>query len=98
GVRSTNVLREWVHHNERLGTTAGAAALSAIQESRRNLLIALGMVMVLSAILGLVTFHRIVRPIRGLQTSIEAIAKGDYVHPVPFTQATDETGALARSI
>ena len=97
-LRGPTTLQEWIRYNERLATTAGAAALSAIQEARRNLLIALSTAMALSAILGFVTFRRIVHPIRGLQTSIEAIASGDYVHPVPFTGATDETGALARSI
>src|SRR5262249_23573204 len=39
-----------------------------------------------------------VRPLHGLQGSVEAIAKGDFGLAVPFTQETDETGALARSV
>src|SRR6185369_1037848 len=48
--------------------------------------------------LGFLTFSRIVHPIRSLETSVKSIAGGDYTKPVPFTQATDETGGLARSI
>ena len=98
GSSTTSVFKEWLQYNQRVGTDAGKSALSAIQEARRNLLIALSLVAVLSGILGFVTFRRIVYPVRGIQTSVEAIAAGDYVHVVPYTQASDETGALARSI
>ena len=98
GVRTDDVLTEWIRHNETLANNAGQATLAAIDASRRNLLIALVAAMVLSGILGFLTFRRIVRPIRALQTSVESIAAGDYLQQVPFTQATDETGALARSI
>ncbi len=54
--------------------------------------------MLVSGILGFLTFRKIVHPIQGLQRSVQAIAAGDYLHTVPFTSATDETGALARSI
>ena len=98
GVRAGLVMRDWLNLNEHLATAASQASLRAVQDARRNLLFALGVVLALSAILGLVTYRRIVHPVRGLQKSVEAIAAGDYVHPVPFTQASDETGALARSI
>jgi HAMP domain-containing protein len=54
--------------------------------------------MLLSGMLGFLTFRRIVHPIRALQTSVESIAAGDYEQAVPFTGATDETGGLARAI
>ena len=98
GLRATNVLEQWVDHNEHLASTAGNSSLTALANSRRNLLIVVGLVLLLSGIGGIVTFRRIVIPIRGLQKSVEAIAGGDYSHPVPFTEATDETGALARSM
>jgi signal transduction histidine kinase/CheY-like chemotaxis protein/HPt (histidine-containing phosphotransfer) domain-containing protein/HAMP domain-containing protein len=98
GLRATTVLGQWADYNACLATTAGQSSLSAIQDSRRNLLIAVGLVMAISGILGFVTYRRIVHPIRALQTSVEGIAGGDYAHPVPFTQAADETGALARSV
>ena len=48
--------------------------------------------------LGVLTFRRIVGPVRALQTSVESIARGDFGAAVPFTDATDESGSLARSI
>jgi signal transduction histidine kinase/CheY-like chemotaxis protein/HPt (histidine-containing phosphotransfer) domain-containing protein len=98
GRNFSNVLNEWIAHNESLATDAGKAALAAERDSRRNLLIAVGLTMILSSLLGLFTFRRIVLPVRALQTSVETITAGNYMNTVPFTQATDETGALARSI
>ena len=54
--------------------------------------------MLLSGGLGLLTFRRIVGPVRALKTSVESIVGGDFGAAVPFTHAGDETGALARSI
>src|SRR5262249_44159070 len=48
--------------------------------------------------LGFWTFRRIVVPLRAVETSVKAIAAGDYEQAVPFTQETDETGSLARSV
>ncbi len=98
GRQTTAVLQEWIRLNQRLATEARGTTLSAIQDSQRNLLIAVGLVIVLSGALGFVTFRKIVIPIQALQTSVEAIAAGDYVHAVPFTEVTHEIGALARSI
>ena len=98
GVRTNEVLTEWIQHNERLATSAGHATLIAIDKSLRNLLIALAATLVLSGLLGFLTFRSIVHPIRALQKSVESIAAGDYLQAVPFTQATDETGSLARSV
>ena len=36
--------------------------------------------------------------VRWLISSVNTIAGGDYAKPVPFVDATDETGGLARSI
>ena len=98
GLRMREVLREWIQHNEVLAAEAGRTTLSAVSDARRNLLIALSAALALSCIMGFLTFRRIVHPIRALRTSVESIAGGDYLHAVPFTQAADETGALARSI
>ena len=89
---------EWIHHNETLATSAGQASITAITDARRNLYIAIGMALVVAAALGLLTFRRIVHPIRALETSVTTIAAGDYAQDVPFTRAADETGSLARSI
>jgi two-component system sensor histidine kinase/response regulator len=49
-------------------------------------------------VLGFLTIRRIVGPIGALDGSVRSIAGGDYARPVPFVDATDETGGLARSI
>ena len=98
GVRLGNALNEWIKHNEELAGDAGTATQSAITDSERNLLGAVAVAMLLSGVLGLLTFRRIVHPIQALQASVESIADGDYGQTVPFTDATDETGSLARSI
>jgi signal transduction histidine kinase/DNA-binding response OmpR family regulator/HPt (histidine-containing phosphotransfer) domain-containing protein/CHASE3 domain sensor protein len=98
GTHHSDLLNKWITHNEKLATDTGQATLLAVKHSRRNLLLAIGIVMLLSALLGIFTFRRIVLPVQSLQTSVESIASGNYTNPVPFTQATDETGALARSI
>jgi len=52
----------------------------------------------LSGLLGWLTFRRIINPIRALQDSLESITRGDYAKEVPFKNAADETGALARTV
>ncbi len=98
GGKLSKVSREWIRFNEEAATTAGQVALDAIESSRRNLLIAVGIALALSSILGFLTFRRIVHPIRALESTVKSIAGGDYTQAVPFTKASDETGELARSI
>src|SRR5947209_5127883 len=98
GERATSILNEWTEVNVKLAKDAANSTLAAISNSRRNMLIAVGVVMVLSGTLGFFTFRRIVYPVRALQVSVERIASGKYGHSVPSTMATDETGALARSV
>jgi PAS domain S-box-containing protein len=89
---------EWIQYNEVIAAAAGKAALESTQATRRILLIAALLALVLSAGLGFFTFRRIVVPIRALDTSVKTIAAGDYTANVPFTTANDETGGLARSV
>jgi signal transduction histidine kinase/CheY-like chemotaxis protein/HPt (histidine-containing phosphotransfer) domain-containing protein len=91
-------LHQLIAHNQRLADDTGAAAVASLEEARRRALTALGLAFVLAAILGLLTFRRIVGPVRGLQSSVESITGGNFAAAVPFTGAADETGALARSI
>ena len=98
GLRATAALEEWTQQNVALSSAAGNATVTAIEDSRRNILIAVGIIMALSGALGFLTFRRIVLPVRALQTSVESMAAGDYVRPVPFTDGADEIGALARAI
>ena len=98
GGRLSAVSSEWIQHNEDLATTAGNAAVESINKSRRELLIASSIAILLTGLLGFLTFRRIVNPIRALEASVKTIASGEYSKAVPFIQATDETGGLARSI
>ncbi len=97
-VRINDVSDEWIRHNETLASEAGRASVQAIEQSRRNLAIAIGLALALTSALGVHTGLRIANPIRGLRRAVEAIAAGDYAVAVPSTQARDETGDLARSI
>src|SRR5262249_945129 len=89
---------EGMHPTETLPTAAGQATVVAIQKATRALLIAVVVAVILTGALGFVTYRRIVTPLHALEHSVETIAKGDYAQTVPFTSATDETGALARSV
>jgi two-component system sensor histidine kinase/response regulator len=98
GDRLSAISEEWVANNEELATAAGADAVRAIESFRLQMSVAIVVAVLLAGFLGLRTFRRIVEPIRGLQSSVEAMASGDYGTDVPFTGAADETGSLARSI
>src|SRR5581483_6337766 len=73
-------------------------ALTAIEQTRSQMLAADLSALLLTALLGFLTFRRIVNPIQGLNSAVTTIAAGNYGQSVPFTTATDETGGLARSI
>ncbi len=98
GVRLSKSSSDWIRYDEELARTAGRTVVETTQRTERAILIAFALALVLSGGLGALTFRRIVRPIRGLQSSVEAIAGGDYQRAVPFTNASDETGELARSV
>lgn len=98
GVRLSTVSEQWIHHNEELATAAGEASIKAIADSRRDALIFVAFALLLSGALGFLTFRKIVTPIHALRSSVESIAGGEYGKEVPFINATDETGDLARSI
>ena len=98
GGKLSNVSREWIQYNQTAATDAGQDTLDAIRSARRNLLIAVVSAIILSGILGFLTFRRIVKPIQSLEASVKTIAQGDYSQAMPCTAATDEVGALARSV
>jgi len=98
GDRLSAVSREWIEYVQDTATKAGKDAVTSVEELRWRMLIANSTAILLTGLLGYLTFHRIVKPIRALETSVKIIAAGDYAKEVPFTQATDETGGLARSI
>ncbi len=98
GARLAKVSSEWIQHNDELGMNAGRAAIESIDGMRRKLFAAVSIALAVTGILGWLTFRAIVNPIHALQTSVESIAGGDYAKEVPFINAVDETGMLARSI
>ncbi|HEY7409226.1 MAG TPA: response regulator, partial [Vicinamibacteria bacterium] len=98
GAHAGSALHAWIAHNEALATRAGEAAISSLEDARRHSRLALVVALVLSGGLGLLTFLRIVHPVRALQGAVESIVGGDFGVAVPFTRAADETGSLARSI
>jgi PAS domain S-box-containing protein len=91
-------LSSWISLNEVIAQDAGNEVSGSIRTLLWNLTIATAVAMLLSLVFGYLTFRRIVYPIRGLQTSVQAIAGGDYTQAVPFTTMAGETGELARSI
>ena len=98
GVRLSGVSNEWIAHDQQAAIAAGAASIAEIERFQRNSLIAVIVVVLLTMVLGVATLRSIVNPIRGLNVSVNEIAAGDYAKAVPFVEATDETGGLARSI
>jgi PAS domain S-box-containing protein len=98
GRRTSGSLREWIALNQALADTSGDEAVASLERARGRVQIALLVALLLSALAAVVTFRRIVGPIRALQGSVESIVGGDYGVAVPFTRALDETGSLARSI
>src|SRR5215472_3608678 len=98
GRQLSELLSSWIEHNEVLARQAGNEVSDSLRTLLRNLMMATAAAMLLSLVFGYFTFRRIVRPIRALQTSVQAIAGGDYTQAVPFTTMAGETGELARSI
>ena len=98
GPRLSAVSNEWIASDQEAATAAGQESIAGVERFQRNMLVANATALVLASLLGLVTFRRIVTPIQALEASVKTIAAGDYQRAVPFVDATDETGGLARSI
>jgi PAS domain S-box-containing protein len=96
--QTRTVSTEWIRFNEIKATEAGREAVAAIEETRLKMIVADSLALLLTGLLGFLTFRRIVNPIRALEDSVKTVAAGDYTKSIPFTTATDETGGLARSI
>jgi nitrogen fixation negative regulator NifL len=98
GRRLSVVSSDWIQLNEDLASNAGKGALQTINRAQSRMFLANLTAILLTALLGYLTFRRIVNPVQALEASVKTIAAGDYAKDVPFTEATDETGGLARSI
>ena len=98
GERLNSASGEWIRLNEDLADSASRTVVESIAGSRWRILAANFAAILLTGLLGFLTFLRIVKPIQALEASVKAIAAGEYGKEVPFTRATDETGGLARSV
>jgi two-component system sensor histidine kinase/response regulator len=98
GVRLSHVSNEWIAHDQQAATAAGTASVASIERFQGQGVLATVAALLMTGVLGFVTLRRIVGPVRALNASVNAVAAGDYARPVPFVDATDETGGLARSI
>jgi PAS domain S-box-containing protein len=98
GVALTRLSDDWIQYNKELGSSAARGAIAAIDETRTQNLAANVAALLLTGVVGFLTFRRIVTPIQALERSVKTVAGGNYMQAVPFTDGTDETGGLARSI
>jgi len=98
GERISRASVEWIQLNEDLARSTSQTVVDSITAARWRLLAANVAAILFTALLGFLTFQRIVKPIQALDASVRAIASGEYGKEVPFTRATDETGGLARSV
>ena len=98
GFDLSKVSNEWIAADEESARVAGSESIRVIERFQWQILFADGAAFLLTSLLGVLTFRRIVGPIQALDGSVRNIAGGDYARPVPFVDATDETGGLARSI
>ena len=98
GDRMSSASVEWIRLNEDLAHSASQTVVDSITAARWRMLAANSAAIVLTGLLGFLTFLRIVKPIQALDASVSAIAAGEYGNEVPFTRASDETGGLARSV
>jgi signal transduction histidine kinase/DNA-binding response OmpR family regulator/HPt (histidine-containing phosphotransfer) domain-containing protein len=98
GERLSKASVEWIRLNEDLARSTSHTVVESITAARSRVLAADIAAVLLTGLLGYLTFLRIVKPIQALDASVSAIAAGEYGKAVPFTDATDETGGLARSV
>ena len=98
GFAQSKISNEWIAFDEESARSAGRESVSVIERFQWQMLFANSSALLLTGVLGFLTYRRIVGPIQALDGSVRNIAAGDYARPVPFVEATDETGGLARSI
>ncbi len=98
GRRLSGVSNAWIAHDQASAIEAGKASVASIERFQRRTLVFAVLALLVTGALGTLTLRRIVSPIRALDASVNAIADGDYTLAVPFIDAKDETGGLARSV
>jgi PAS domain S-box-containing protein len=96
--RTQQASSEWIDHNERLAHEASEQTVAAASDARWKWWLSAAAAVVITLGLAIYTLRRMVVPLQALETSVKAIAAGDYDQQVPFTEATDEIGTFARSV
>ena len=94
----SRVSSEWIAYTQQTAREAGTQSLAEIKRFRYEMFFANLTAFLITLLLGFVTFRRIVRPIRALESTVTSIAAGNYDRAVPFVGAQDETGRLAQAI
>jgi PAS domain S-box-containing protein len=98
GDRAHKIAGAWVEHNEQLARAGSSSTVTATRDLRWKWWVGNVLAVMITIALGIWTFRRIVVPLRSVETSVKAIAAGDFTEKVPYTEAADETGSLARSV
>ncbi len=88
----------WIKHNEELAKQAADKVVDAITDARTEMLVTCALAFGLACLMGYQTFNHLALPILALDRSVKSIASGDYAKAVPWTEAKDELGRLARSV
>src|SRR5262249_4038058 len=78
GVSLGKTTSDWIEYNRDVGSRAARAALDAIDKTRTQIIAADVIALLLTGLLGVVTFRRLVNPIQALERSVKTIAAGDY--------------------
>jgi signal transduction histidine kinase/DNA-binding response OmpR family regulator/HAMP domain-containing protein len=94
----SEVSRQWIAFDQASAEAAGRESIRLIERLQWQMVAANALAIACTGLLGWMTVRSIVRPLHALERSVEVIAAGEYTNPVPFADATDETGGLARSI
>jgi methyl-accepting chemotaxis protein len=98
GERSHKTAIAWAEYNERLARESSQGTVSATRNARFWWWVGIVLSVGITAALAFWTFQRIVVPLQEVETSVKAIAGGDYSQKVPFTCSSNEIGSLARSV
>ena len=98
GTKLSQLIEEWMAHNEQAGQDAGANLLHSLDRSRTILFTTGVLAIVIACVLGVFVVRSISKPLDRLRSSVETIAAGRFDDDVPGTDANNEIGRLARSI
>ncbi len=98
-VKSMIPMADDIIRSAKVYTSAAAAALAASQERTRAIITGVGIAAVLIGLgLSWLIGRSIARPLNGLAEVMKRLADGDISARIPATRASDEIGAMARTV